>query len=305
MRSSRKLTPHKRAAFTLIELLVTISIIALLIGLLLPAINSARKSARLAEVSTEIRSLENALSTFKAKYGTYPPSRITLHKDQAGWDGDNRSRVLIRRFWPSFDFTTDGAGGSFPFPSGQDYVRLDGPECLVFFLGGVRNTDGAYIGFSNNPTQPFTLSGSSRLAPNFSFLQDRMTDVDGDGLPEYADPLPGQLMPYIYLSGYDGKGYSTDDLDKDGDLTTTTTDKWMANIYTQTATSTSYWNREAYHIISPGFDGVSIGFDTTYPYGPYGPGGQFDSDTAANTLIGPREVERDNITNFGSGALAP
>ena len=78
MRSSRRHTPHKRAAFTLIELMVAISIIALLIGLLLPAFNGARRNARIAEVTTEIKSLENALAAFKAKYGTYPPSRIML-----------------------------------------------------------------------------------------------------------------------------------------------------------------------------------------------------------------------------------
>src|SRR5688572_15597144 len=62
MRSSRRHTPHKRAAFTLIELMVAISIIALLIGLLLPAFNGARRNARIAEVTTEIKSLENALA---------------------------------------------------------------------------------------------------------------------------------------------------------------------------------------------------------------------------------------------------
>ena len=53
-----------RTGFTLIELLVVISIIALLIGILLPALGAARKSARQMKNSTHVRGIQQALVVF-------------------------------------------------------------------------------------------------------------------------------------------------------------------------------------------------------------------------------------------------
>jgi len=63
----------RKRAFTLIELLVVISIIALLIGILLPALGAARRTARQMQNSTQVRGIHSGLVLFAQGNNTYYP----------------------------------------------------------------------------------------------------------------------------------------------------------------------------------------------------------------------------------------
>lgn len=315
-----------RSGFTMIELLIVLVIIAILAGLLLPTLGSVRRSARVAQVTVDIKNIEAAIAAFKLKYGMEPPSSFLIGNDDDHYKSSALGRnsiALMRQLWPGY--TPNEMSNNLPgqkIGSGPTYpIQLNGADCLAFFLGGpgIISTSGASgcrpNGFSANPADPFA-SGGTRVGPFLEFDTARLVDVNNNNVFELIDPLPNQTAPYQYLSSYDGKGYQPLGYDpsnnNDNEVFGTLRSPYLKNDINWPDGSVTpgsdplgegsgdYWNGKSYQIISPGFDGQ------------YGIGGSYSSengiavyDAAADDKRSreARKAEADNITNFSGGML--
>jgi prepilin-type N-terminal cleavage/methylation domain-containing protein len=87
-----RIPTKNRAGFTLVELLVVIAIIGILVALLLPAIQAARESARLAQCKNHLRQIAVAMLHYETTHQAFPAGGWS-----SSWVGDPNVRTGSRQ----------------------------------------------------------------------------------------------------------------------------------------------------------------------------------------------------------------
>jgi prepilin-type N-terminal cleavage/methylation domain-containing protein/prepilin-type processing-associated H-X9-DG protein len=156
---------RRRTGFTLIELLVVIAIIAILIGLLLPAVQKVREAAARAKCTNNLKQLGLGLLNYHDAIGSFPAAKK-----------DNSANPGTLPVTPVTSWT----------PYVLPYIEQDAVARLYNFtvnFDNAANDDTA----NNDPTKPNRQRIPTFICPSTPNL-DRTTNTHHRGVLEYMSP---------------------------------------------------------------------------------------------------------------------
>jgi len=197
---------QQRYGFTLVELLVVISIIGMLAGMLLPAINAAREAGRRATCMSNQRQVALALLNYENTKGAFPPMRGQVYSEvtitiNATWAGYILPLMEYNQAWERLTrgVTTDVATMPIPILRCRSAARDTTDTRMEYVVnGGYQNAWAK--DWETAPTTTYYDPGNRDEAVFFDHLANR-------GIV-YADNPCRSSVSVEFISTHSGTSYT-------------------------------------------------------------------------------------------------
>jgi len=191
--------------FTLVELLVVIAIVGVLVGLMIPAVQAARESARLMECKNNLKQLGLATLQFHDAMTAFPPARLRNRE----WDWSEGAQMCdstqpswLARVLPHLDENPAGRRWSVydPYEDHVESVRNYAPK--IFRCPSRRGADEARI-----DSQTIEQTVTYGCGCGGTEIVDLVGGAVGDYAGNHGDFTGGSYgMPTDYHRGGNGTG---------------------------------------------------------------------------------------------------
>ncbi|HEY3965858.1 MAG TPA: DUF1559 domain-containing protein [Planctomycetaceae bacterium] len=193
---------RKARGFTLIELLVVIAIIAVLVSLLLPAVQQAREAARRTQCKNNLHQMGLAIMNYESATGCLPTSRFSPAACiQSPYSAANQSCANTTSFssWPQsvlsyLDQANLGNAYNFNFPwwAPQNYgaVSMQLPVFQCPSTPGIGNLTDPVWGPAADPSNSVGASSWSASGDYGSTNEIKSTFYTGNGLVDITSTNP-------------------------------------------------------------------------------------------------------------------
>jgi prepilin-type N-terminal cleavage/methylation domain-containing protein/prepilin-type processing-associated H-X9-DG protein len=178
----------KKKGFTLIELLVVIAIIAMLLAILMPALNKVKRLAQRLVCGTSVKGLGTAMMVYAQDFEDEYPSQGGSGNHDWAWNGWTMMWYEPEKNWAEDGHVTVGASLYLLVRNAdvdpKSFICRSGDEKAFPGVAGTANVDLVELWDFGGPTIATTAS-------------------DNSGTITYADGLPREHVSYAFQLPYD------------------------------------------------------------------------------------------------------